>query len=57
MLEHARVQWMNHRRTRPVPRRMAGVECRAQPRSQPVGCGQVVAGSMFFSDAGALIAT
>lgn len=57
MLEHARAQWMNHRRIRPVPRRMAGAGRGAQPRSQPAGCGQVVAGSMFFSDAGALIAT
>lgn len=28
-----------------------------QPRSQPAGCGQVLAGSMFFNEAGALIAT
>ncbi len=57
MLEHACIQWMNHRRTRPVPQRMAGAGCGTQPRSQPAGCGQVVAGTMFFSDAGALIAT
>lgn len=28
-----------------------------QPKSQPAGCGQVLAGSMFFNEAGALIAT